>query len=110
MIDGYSFGHITVDGKSYLRDLIILPERIVTNWWRKQGHRLITADLDEIFDSDIDKLVIGTGAYGLMKVDEETKDSLKKKGIEFFVAPTREAVNIYNKLEGKKAACFHLTC
>lgn len=110
MIDSYSFGRIVVDGVSYSRDLIILPDKIITTWWRREGHRLSVDDLKDIETVNIDNLVIGTGAYGLMKVDEGIKRKLEKRGIKVFAAPTKKAVEIYNSLEGEKAGCFHLTC
>jgi hypothetical protein len=38
MIDKYSFGSITIDGRTYDTDVIIYPERIDDRWWRKEGH------------------------------------------------------------------------
>lgn len=34
-IDANSFGSMTVDGTVYRSDLIIFPQRISTNWWRR---------------------------------------------------------------------------
>jgi|SRR5205823_5869684 len=44
-IEGYRFGHLVVDGEEQTRDVIVLPERVLTNWWRADGHRLVLADL-----------------------------------------------------------------
>jgi hypothetical protein len=38
---------VTVDGSEQTRDLIVLPDRVVTNWWRRDGHSLAMEDLDE---------------------------------------------------------------
>ena len=35
-IDEYSFGRISVSGKNYSADLIIFPDHIQENWWRKK--------------------------------------------------------------------------
>jgi hypothetical protein len=37
-IDHYEFGRIVVDGREVTNDLIILPGRVVRNWWRQEGH------------------------------------------------------------------------
>ena len=37
-VDHYEFGRIVVDGHQETNDLIILPNRVVRNWWR-QGTR-----------------------------------------------------------------------
>ena len=47
-IEGYRFGNIRVDGTEQTRDVIVLPERVVTNWWRADGHRLVLADLEDV--------------------------------------------------------------
>jgi len=112
-ITHYSFGKMIVNGNEYTSDLIILPDRIHQSWWRKEGHSLCIEDLTEIFKSDIDILVVGTGAYGRMRVSDEIINELKKKGIETYPEDTGKAVDLFNKLieEGRKVAgAFHLTC
>lgn len=112
-INSYSFGKIVVDGTEYTADLIILPDRVYSSWWRKEGHSLCMEDLVEIFKDKIEIIVVGTGAYGRMKVPDEVIRELKQKGIETYIAETEKAVALFNKLteEGKKVAgAFHLTC
>ncbi|HID32748.1 MAG TPA: hypothetical protein EYP24_05165, partial [bacterium (Candidatus Stahlbacteria)] len=47
-IESYQFGRITVDGKTYHSDIIIYPDRIVSSWWRGEGHYLKKVDIEEI--------------------------------------------------------------
>jgi hypothetical protein len=47
-IDHYEFGRIVVDGREDTRDLIILPDRVVRNRWRQEGHALVVDDFDEV--------------------------------------------------------------
>jgi hypothetical protein len=49
-IDHYEFGRIVVDGREETHDLIILPNRVVWNWWRQEGHALVVDDLREVLD------------------------------------------------------------
>ena len=49
-IDRYEFGRIVVNGNEHTRDLIILPDRVVGNWWRRDGHALVTEDLRDVLD------------------------------------------------------------
>jgi hypothetical protein len=111
-ISHYSFGSITVDGKSYRSDVIIYPDRVNGSWWRKEGHYLRPEDLEEVVASKPTTVVIGTGASGVMQVPEKTLKWLKAKGIEVHVARTTEAVEIYNGLEDNTTAvaALHLTC
>ena len=44
-IEGYSFGSISVDGRRYKSDLIIYPDRVRSDWWRKEGHQLQLEDI-----------------------------------------------------------------
>jgi hypothetical protein len=45
----YRFGHV-VDGREETRDVIVLPHRVVSNLWRKDGHSLVLEDLEEVLD------------------------------------------------------------
>ncbi len=111
-IEHYRFGAITVDGQHHTRDLIILPEHIIAGWWRKEGHALHPGDLSAVFEAAPDVLVVGTGAYGMMRVTEETSRALEAAGIRLIAAPTAEAVKTYNGLreEMRVVAALHLTC
>jgi hypothetical protein len=63
-IDHYEFGRIVIDGREETRDLIILPGRVVQNWWRREGHALVLHDLVEVLDELPPHLVVGTSADG----------------------------------------------
>lgn len=111
VIESYSFGRMVIDGRTYTSDLIIAGDEVFPNWWRKEGHRLQPEDLKTAVDSKPDVLVIGTGAYGIMTVPEETIKYLEEAGIEVICQPTGQAVELFNKItDRKKAAAFHLTC
>ena len=111
-IESYAFGHMTVDGEKHTNDLIVLPDRVVGNWWRDQGHRLSPDDLDAVFDAGPDVLVVGTGAQGVMDVPPETRQAVTDAGMDLRVARTGEAWRIYNDLQDEReaAGAFHLTC
>lgn len=114
MIESYSFGRMTVNGKQYSADLIIYPNgRLRDSWWRKEGHHLQLVDIMEVIDSKPDIIVVGTGASGLMKVADDLQNSLKGQGVKLIAQPTGEAHKTFNKLvqqDKKVAGCFHLTC
>ena len=118
MIEKYDFGIVRVDGNEYRRDVIIYPEGggggecVDSSWWRKEGHRLDRADLDEAVKAKPEVLVVGTGYYGCMSIPKETVDFLQKLEIELFAAPTKEACRKYNQLKDvrKVVAALHLTC
>lgn len=111
-IQHYSFGMITIDGKTYKSDVIIYADSINSSWWRKEGHLLHMDDLREVIAERPEVIVIGTGYSGVMKVSDEVISSLKSLKIDVHVARTTDAVNLFNELSGKRktAACLHLTC
>ena len=113
MIEQYSFGSITIQGKQYSSDLKIINGQVYPDWWRKTGHSVDVDDVVDILSAKPDYLVIGSGSSGLMKVSDRLKRELVDRGIEIIVEPTSEAVGTFNRIykDGKKvAAGFHLTC
>jgi hypothetical protein len=103
---------MVVDEEQHTRDLILLPDRVITNWWRKTGHRLDVDDLRQVLDAAPEVLVVGTGAYGMMNVPPETRQAVGAAGIELQVARTGEAWQTYNDLREQRrtVGAFHLTC
>jgi hypothetical protein len=107
----YSFGRVAVDGSEENRDLIVLPGRVVRNWWRQDGHSLVLEDLADVLDELPARLVVGSGAYGRMRPDPRTLEELRERGVEVEVLPTEEAVARYAALNpAETAAALHLTC
>ena len=111
-IDFYKFGKISINGKVFTKDLIIFPDGIIFPWIRKTGHLLVADDISEYLDNRIKTLIIGTGYYGFMRIDESLEDFLKQRKIDFVYRKTQEAVTFYNDLENKENIAFgmHLTC
>jgi hypothetical protein len=110
-IEGYRFGHVVVDGEEQTRDVIVLPDRVLSDWWRADGHRLVLADLADVVEELPERLVVGTGAYGRMRPDPEVLDELRQRGVEVEALPTAEAVRRYRELDPRRtAAALHLTC
>jgi hypothetical protein len=110
-LTGYRFGRIVLDGEEVTGDLIVLPGRVVRNWWRRDGHALVVEDLDDVFDELPAVLVVGTGHDGRMRPDLRTLDVLRERGIEVHVLRTPEAVERYAALDpARTAAALHLTC
>jgi len=111
-IDSYTFGKLLIDDVPYSKDLIILPDKIIPDWWRNTGHVFDVDDCREILSADIDMVVFGLGKFGLVKIAPELIEELEKKGIEYRSASTAKAVRLFNELFStmKTAGAFHLTC
>jgi hypothetical protein len=110
-IDQYEFGPIVVDGREETRDLIILPDRVVRSWWRRDGHALVLDDLVEVLDELPPHLVVGTGADGRMRPDPDAIRQLRERGVTVEALPTGQAVRRFGELDpARAAAALHLTC
>jgi hypothetical protein len=112
MIESYDFGAMVVDGTKYTADLVLLPGRIKSSWWRKEGHKLALEDIEDLLQQDIEVLVIGTGFFGLMKVSSEVSQTVQSKNIILRIEKTKKAAQIFNEfaVHKKTAGAFHLTC
>ena len=110
-IDQYEFGRIVVDGREETKDLIVLPDRVVRNWWREDGHALVLDDLNDVLDELPPHLVVGTGADGRMRPDPEMVQHLQERGVTVEALPTGQAVRRFGELDpARTAAALHLTC
>lgn len=113
MIDRYSFGLIAIDGKEYHSDVIIYPEEVKSNWWRKESHGLIPDDIKEVIKYKPSILIVGCGASGCLEIPETTKAFVQSKRIVLIAKDTRTACNEFNQRIEKKekiVAALHLTC
>jgi hypothetical protein len=113
-ITDYDFGHVTVDGAEHTRDVIVLPDRVVGDWWRRDGHSLVIEDLAEVEAELPERLVVGCGANGRLRPDPSVAEALAARSVEMEALPTAEAVERYNELAAANpaavAAALHLTC
>jgi hypothetical protein len=110
-ISSYRFGHVVVDGDELTRDVIVLPDRVVRNWWRIDGHRLVRDDLADVWSELPARLVVGTGADGRMEPDPAALEALRARGIDVECMPTGRAVERFGELDpATTAAALHLTC
>lgn len=111
-IEGYRFGQVVIDGRTYSSDVIIYHDHIDDGWWRQEGHAVCADDLPEVLADPPEVLVVGRGAPGLMRVRPELRQQLEQAGVELIEQPTEQACETYNRLAGERRviAALHLTC
>jgi hypothetical protein len=110
-LENYGFGRVTVDGREQTRDLIVLPGRVVTDWWRREGHSLAIEDLEGVLDELPGRLVLGVGAHGRLDPDPAVIAQLERRGVAVECLRTDAAVRRYGELDERRtAAALHLTC
>jgi hypothetical protein len=105
--------YMKVNGQTHRNDLKIIDGKVKGDWWRKQGHRLDSADIEDVLAAGPDTLVVGTGYAGNMRVPEETRSVLSGHDIRIVAQNTRDAVETFNQLKDQGenvAGAFHLTC
>lgn len=91
--------------------MIVLPSRVVANWWRREGHSLVLDDLDDVIAELPGTLIVGCGASSQMRPAPKTLQALRDRGIEVEVLSTPEAVRRFAECDPEQpAAALHLTC
>lgn len=111
MIENYQFGHIRIDGVVYDKDLILTNNEVYPNWWRKESHNLFPEDFINLDLKKVTLVIIGTGTPGLMSVDSSTIKMLDDLHVQYHIAPTPQAVELWNQhLNENAIALLHLTC
>ncbi len=116
-IDSTSFGSITIDGKTFDHDIIIRLNGQVEKRAKElskemygTSHKISLEEAKYIYEEGTEKIIVGTGQTGFVKLSAEAEDFFtgKKCGIEMF--PTPWAIERWNELEGRISAIFHVTC
>ena len=108
-----SFGTINIDGKDYLKDIVIHKGKIEKRKKKKSkkfrnrfGHTPLS--ILENIPWDCKKLIIGTGHSSALPVMKEVKKKAKKKGVELVLMSTPDAIQYINKKDTN--LILHLTC
>ena len=114
-IERYEFGKIRVAGREYTRDVVVAPEGVVEErWWRVEGHLLRVEDIARYVEEQRPSvLVVGTGYFGMLRVDRGLVEYLRVKGVELVALKTGDAVKEFNNRveRGERVlGAFHLTC
>ncbi len=113
--DGFSFGSIRIDGKSYDYDVIIdhgevrKRKKKASKRFREEfGHTPLS--LEEPIPWKCKRLVIGTGANGALPVMKEVLLEAERRKIELLVLPTEKAIEFLNQHAQGTNAVLHITC
>ncbi|MEM2784953.1 MAG: MTH938/NDUFAF3 family protein [Candidatus Pacearchaeota archaeon] len=110
-IDFYSFGKIIIDGKTYERDVLVLPDgKIIQRTMPKGTHVICFSELASILKDKPQVIVIGTGKESCAQLEKGVEEKIKKEKIKLLVQITDHAIKTFNKCKEKKAALLHLTC
>ena len=116
-VDSLSFGSITVGGRKYRRDVILLPDGTVKQrkggFWIFGSHKINREEVEELYNSGAEEIVIGTGTNSKAGLSGEAKSYIEQTRLHIHTLPSYEAVSEFNRLvdAGKRvAAVIHITC
>lgn len=116
-IDATEFGSITVEGKTFEKDIIIRLDGDVKKRKKKlskevygTSHKISVEEAKDVYEKGAEKLIIGSGQEGMVQLSEKADAYFKKKGCDVELMPTPAAIKEWNEAKGKVIGLFHITC
>lgn len=116
-IDGTTFGSITVGGETLKRDIVIRLSGKVKKRKKKlskkvygTSHRISLEEAKHVYQKGAERLIVGTGQFGMVELSEEASGYFEKKGLTVDLLPTKMAIDAWNSAEGAVIGLFHITC
>jgi len=116
-IEATGFGSITIDGKKYEHDVIIRLNGAVKKRKKKlskaiygTSHTISLKEAKHVYEKDAQRIIIGTGQYGIVKLSDEAEDFFRKKKCLVDLLPTPKAIRNWNAVQESKIGLFHVTC
>ena len=116
-IQATSFGSITIDGQTFRNDVILRLDGAVKKRKKKLSKQVYgtshTISLDEakhVYEEGAELLIIGTGRFDSVRLSEEAEAYLEKHHCRTELAPTPEAIKLWNEAQGQVIGLFHVTC
>jgi hypothetical protein len=113
-IEGCSFGSIKIDGITHPYDVVIDCGDVRKRNKASKKFRLAFGHTPLLVKEDIPwscrRLVVGTGAYGILPVMEELKDGAVQRNIELVILPTAEAIEVLKRDPDGTNAILHVSC
>ncbi len=116
-INKTGFGAITVGGKRYEYDILIRLDGHVEKRKKKlskakygTSHKISLEEAVQIYEEGAQELIIGTGQIGYIELSTEADLFFKEKECPVKLVATPVAAKVWNVLEGKVIAMFHVTC
>jgi hypothetical protein len=108
-IEKIEFGEIIVNGKNYgSKDLILYWYGDIET--RAKSHVFTKDEIETILEKEPEIIIIGTGFYDCVKVDNDAIELAKSKNVEIRVMNTVKACEEYSKLSNKVVLVVHTTC
>ena len=111
------FGSITIDGKTYIRDVIIRQDGAIEKRKKKlsskkygTSHKVSRKEAKYIFEQGVQNVIIGTGHEDSVRLSRPAQRYFDKHAVHCILEPTPTAIATFNQLPDPKVGVFHVTC
>ena len=111
-----SWGSLEIEGGASFRDAKLFPGGGREWDWAETGTAhtpgILPDDVAELLEHGATVILLSRGVLGRLGVSGETLSFLEGREVRLHVAPTGEAVQLYNELRETQAVggLFHTTC
>jgi hypothetical protein len=116
VISQAKFGEVTVDQKTYGRDISIdvdgrVKKRDLDKLQRRYGnvHTVGSKELETLCKGGPEVLLVGTGSKGPFELAEDGQRYLSRRSIQWKLMSTAELVAAYNDTKARKVALIRVT-
>jgi len=116
-IEKVRFGSIVVGGETLTHDVLIRLNGKVKKRKKKlskekygTSHLLSLEEAEHIYQEGAERLIVGSGKFGLVKLTDEAAAYFAERGCRVDLLPTRKAAAAWNEARGAVLGLFHITC
>lgn len=116
-IDKTKFGAIKIAGETYTHDVLLRWDGKTRKRKSKlskkvfgTGHKVSLDEAKQIYKKGAERLIVGTGQFDKLRLSDEAAQYFEKKKVRVTLHATPEALERWNKAEGKVIGLFHVTC
>ena len=117
LIDGTTFGSITIDGRTFDHDVIVRLDGEVRKRKKKlskavhgSSHIMSRDEAEYVYENGAERIIIGSGQSGLLRLSDEAAAFFAELGCAAHLARTPEAARRWNEAQEKVTGLFHVTC
>jgi hypothetical protein len=116
-IDDSRFGYISVGGSKIDHDIVIRLSGEIKKRKKKlskavygTSHIVSLKEAKHVYQDGAERLIIGSGHEGMLKLSAEAMEYFKKKECKVNLQPTLKAIKYWEKAKGAVIGLFHVTC
>lgn len=112
-----TFGSIEVDGDVFNHDIIIRLDGSINKRKKKlskrkygTSHKVSLKEMKYVFEDGASSLIVGAGQSDQLRLSRKAKKYLEDQECRLQLAPTQQAIALWNGSDPQSIALFHVTC